>query len=412
MDLSYNAVDRSDAVCATFLKSEKTLVQSTADIHDVVSEVMPARYGLTDMPEIPNLKKRKVPRTINPRNARYNICVGRYLRVIEHGNAPGSIYHSIDQIFGHPTVAKNLNALQVADLIVDAFNSVPNAVAVGLDASRFDQHCSIKALQFEHTIYNGVFRSRELARLLSWQLRNFGKSYLADGKVKYCVSGCRMSGDMNTSCGNVIIMCALIHHYMKGLGIEYRLVNNGDDSVLIVSRGDYHKLDHLYEWFLEFGYEMKVESVTDVLEKVVFCQAQPVFDGVRWRMVRQLNSLLKDAVTDQQVSNRASFDAQRGAVRDCGLALTDGLPVLPDYYKLLGSGSDRSAANLMNTGMQQLARGMTYEGRSISDAARLSFARAFDISPMEQELMEQYMRAHELRYSAEALFFQVPGRYI
>jgi hypothetical protein len=56
-----------------------------------------------------------------------------------------------------------------------------------------------------------MFRSKELAELLKWQLQNKGFARTIDGLIKYSVEGCRMSGDMNTALGNCTIMCALVY---------------------------------------------------------------------------------------------------------------------------------------------------------------------------------------------------------
>lgn len=70
---------------------------------------------------------------------------------------------------------------------------------------------SVQALKWEHSIYNAMFRSDELAELLGWQLTNKGFARTTDGLIKYEVKGCRMSGDMNTALGNCMIMCALVY---------------------------------------------------------------------------------------------------------------------------------------------------------------------------------------------------------
>jgi hypothetical protein len=377
-DLKLKPVCREDAWLSLFLKSEKTAYKA----------------------------KRCVARVISPRSPRYNVCVGRYLRTVEHGNAPGSLYWAIDQVFGAPTVAKNLNASQVAHLIVDSWGAIDDPIALSLDAKRFDQHCGREALRFEHGVYNRVFRSPELMRLLSWQLDNIGRLYLKDGKIKVRVARGRMSGDMNTSCGNVIIMCALIWGYAKSLGIRYRLVNNGDDSVLIVSKSDLPKLARLQEWFHDYGYTMKIESTTTVLEQVVFCQSQPVHGTKGWVMVRQLNALAKDNVTDRDVRTEASWNSQRGAIADCGLALTDGLPMLPQYYKLLKGTSKTAAKNTLETGMQWAARGMENSESEVSVRARVSFWRAFGISPFQQVAAEEILADTHLRYWGREVWAQ------
>jgi hypothetical protein len=142
------------------------------------------------------------PRVISPRDPRYNIEVGKFLRPLEH-----EVYRGIRDIFGEPTVLKGFNSKQTGEIFLNKWNLYRNPVAIGLDASRFDQHVSIQALEWEHSIYNRVFNSRELRWLLRMQLRNRVRGYCRDGKLKYTTEGCRMSGDMNTALGNCLIMC-------------------------------------------------------------------------------------------------------------------------------------------------------------------------------------------------------------
>jgi len=173
------------------------------------------------------------PRVISPRDPRYNVEVGRYLRPVEH-----QIYGAIASIFGEPTVLKGYNAQQIGRVFADKWAKYRDPVAIGLDASRFDQHVSVEALSWEHSVYNGIFQSKELRKLLKWQLRNSVVGHCRDGKLKYTTDGCRMSGDMNTALGNCLIMCALVHCYLQTRGIRGSLANNGDDCTVIIERKD------------------------------------------------------------------------------------------------------------------------------------------------------------------------------
>lgn len=188
------------------------------------------------------------PRIIQPRTPRYNVEVGKYLAHVEH-----DFYAALDDMWGGKTVMKGLNADGVGNAIAEAWGQFSSPVAIGLDASRFDQHVSADALQFEHSIYNRVFSSVELARLLRWQVNNRGVGRADDGVIHYRKRGSRMSGDMNTALGNVILMVCMVHLYCTELGIHARLINNGDDCVLIVERRHLHLLDNLHAWFLNFG---------------------------------------------------------------------------------------------------------------------------------------------------------------
>jgi hypothetical protein len=252
--LDVRPISRRDAELKTFVKAEK--INFTA-------------------------KQDPAPRVIQPRDPRYNVEVGRYLKKVEH-----TIYDGIAKVMTRKsslgwnvTVNKGMNAKETAALIVGKFSKYRRPVAIGLDASRFDQHVSSTALRWEHSVYSDLFKDKYLDKLLGWQIHNIGRAYCADGKVKYEVNGCRMSGDMNTALGNCVLMCGMVYSYMQSKGIKYDLINNGDDCVLIFEKDHERKLDDLSSWFHDMGFTMKVEDPVYTIEEIEFCQTQPVFDG-------------------------------------------------------------------------------------------------------------------------------------
>lgn len=335
-------------------------------------------------------KKDPVPRIISPRDPRYNVAVGCYLKKLEH-----PLYGSIAKAFGSNTVAKGLNVQEVATLLWDKWRSFHDPVAIGLDASRFDQHISEDALRWEHSIYNSIYRCPRLSKLLSMQLRNKCAGYTRDGAVKYTTQGTRMSGDMNTAMGNCIIMCGLIYSYSKERGVRVELVNNGDDCVVIISRRDLKRyVDGIVPWFREMGFTMKVEDTVDVFERIQFCQMQPVFDGHKYIMVRNpAIAIAKDSVSIKPLDNPSIFRKWLGAVGEGGLSLTGGIPIMQSFYCCLerASGGDRLKDDpTMESGWWYLARGMRRKWAPVRDEARYSFYLAFDISPDLQVAVEEY----------------------
>jgi hypothetical protein len=321
------------------------------------------------------------PRVIQPRSTRYNCVVGPYLKPLEK-----RIYHAIDKVFGGPTVMKGLDAYKQGAVLHSKWRRFHDPVAIGLDASRFDQHVSTDALKWEHSVYNACYRSKTLSKLLTWQLENVGYARTPDGFVKYKVNGCRMSGDMNTAMGNVLIMCALVWQFLSDVHVDGELVNNGDDCVIIVERGDVSKIRGTVEkWFLGYGFTMKVEEDVDVFEKIVFCQMQPVFDGSDWRMVRNPRITFdKDGINLKPGNQR--FEDWLHTVGECGLALTSGLPVVQAYYQYLMSMGTLS--HMETSGMKYLRGNLESKARHITTQARVSFWRAFDIHPYQQECIE------------------------
>lgn len=336
------------------------------------------------------------PRVIQPRDPRYNVEVGVYLRPLEH-----SVYHGIAKVFGGPTVMKGYTAEGVAENLRQMWDQFSDPVAVGLDASRFDQHVRKEMLRWEHSVYTGCFRNVHSARLrwlLKGQLVNKGYLQAADGRIKYTVDGSRMSGDMNTALGNCLIMCALVHTLAAEKGVPIRLGNNGDDCVVIMERRDVKRFTAgLREWFLDFGFNMKVEDTVDRFERIEFCQAHPVWDGERWVMVRNYRTCLsKDACCTVKDYGWGP-DALRwlASVGECGLSMCGGIPVMQEYYSAYrrNGGIPRAIACVDESGMAMLAKGMHREVREPTVAARISFFNAFGLLPSAQVEVEKMLRA-------------------
>lgn len=373
--LSERAVDPQDAKLKTFVKAEKINFSA---------------------------KKDPAPRVIQPRDPRYNVEVGKYLKPFEH-----EAYRALDTIWGGPTVMKGYNVKQVAKHIKEAWDSFGEPVAIGFDMKRFDQHVSVPALQFEHSCYNSVFHSSELQRLLSWQINNSGVGYAHDGKVKYRKKGCRMSGDMNTALGNCLLACLISKKLVHEMGIKARLINNGDDCVLITEATNATKLlGGLTDGWLRFGFQCIAEEPVYELEAIEFCQMHPVFDGSEYRMVR--NPSIATAKDTASLTHWTTIRQAKGwvkSVAEGGLKVCGGIPVMQDFYASLLNNCDGvhfSGRNddLLKSGFHLfLSKGMSEEYRVVSDEARYSYWKAFGTTPDQQEALEATYR--QLRVSWE-----------
>lgn len=373
--LRTRAVERRDAFLKSFLKFENTNTTAKPD---------------------------PCWRLIQPRGARYNVSVGVYLRAIEP-----LIYRLIKSVFKGTTVAKGLNSQQTGDLLYRKWRSFVDPVAVGLDASRFDQHVSLLALMWEHGIYNAICKSPVLAELLSWQLQNSGAAYAVDGKVKYRVNGCRMSGDMNTSLGNCLLMCAMIYSYMSEKGMKPCAVNNGDDVVCFMERKDLPKfMDGIGQWFTEMGFTMKVEEPVYELERVEFCQAKPLWTPEGYIMCRNIvTAPAKDATSTKPLDSAPAFLRYLAAIGQCGGALSGGVPIFQEFYEMLtrnGKGATKVQEalehGLVAGGLAIQSRGMNRTYGSIHPRSRYSFWLAFGVTPSQQLVAEEYYRNLSLKY--------------
>lgn len=363
--LRVREVERRDSYLKTFVKIEK--------------------LNMTAKPD-------PVPRVIQPRSPRYNVELGKFLRPIEK-----LLYRGIDSIYGGPVVVKGMNSSERGKLIAKSWAKFENPVAIGLDAKRFDQHVSVDALEWEHSIYKGIYSGEEnrfLSRLLRWQVNNRGFVNCEDGWAKYNIDGCRMSGDMNTSLGNVILMCGMMWSYLSTKGINYRFINDGDDCVLIVERGDAPALDDLEEWFLGLGFEMERDEPAYVLEKIVFCQCQPVVgsDGTYVMMRDPRICTAKDSITTKCL-RPWEYDTYRRSIADCGIALAGDMPVLGAFYECLGRGATINQRLLDDcrrfaAGLRFQSQGMAKQRAEPTPQTRVSFYRAFDIIPDRQIAIE------------------------
>lgn len=340
------------------------------------------------------------PRVIQPRSPVYNIALGRFTRKIE-----SDMYSALAKEWGDNdeelVVMKGLTVEEVAGQMRRKWCKFKHPVAIGLDASRFDQHVSYEALVWEHRIYNSIFKSPELAALLKLQLNNSGVAYLDGHKLSYTARGTRASGDMNTSLGNCVIMCSLIREYVRELGIVAELVNNGDDCVLFMEKRDHYKLEGLSAWFMRYGFEMEVEDPVYEFEEVVFCQAQPVLVSSltdKWVMVRQPQSAIgKDALClnakSEHMYRQWSYQVGVG-----GLALYGDMPVYCELYKAYKrNGIPSKLGNslcISDSGFMRMSRQMVRgcESSVVSDETRVSFYKAFNILPSIQVDMERALR--------------------
>lgn len=343
--------------------------------------------------KVEKVPESKSPRIIQPRSVIYNIGLGRYLK---HTEKP--IFRAIAKVFGQKYVVfKGLNANEMGKEMRGLWGKYKRPVAIGIDAARFDASVDIGMLKFEHGLYNTLFRSGELARLLRMQLNNRGVSYCHDGKIKYHTMGGRGSGDMNTSLGNSFIMCAIIWAWLKEVGVKASLANNGDDCVVIMEDCDQAKFANGFSQFtLNLGFTMVIEEPVYEFSQIEFCQTKPLLVGGEWRMVRNFHSAReKDSLCLFPLDTPGAVQSWLYAVGECGLALTSGVPVFQEMYCAYmrnGRPSRMGEAVFMQSGSRMMSRNMESKWCVVDDDARLSFMEAFGVTPDEQTALEEYYR--------------------
>jgi hypothetical protein len=346
----------------------------------------------------------KAPRVIQPRDPRYGASLGRYIKPFEK-----VLYKSMARLIdGDQIISKGLNLDGVGQLIHSKWDKFRRPCALGLDATKFDMHCSRQILEWEHSVYNGIFNSPELRKLLKWQLTNRGSGFTDNGKVKYVVEGRRLSGDMNTSSGNCLIMCSVVIAYCRKLNIKFDLINNGDDCVLFFDREDLQLVtEGISTWFHEFGYRIVCEDPVYDLEAIEFCQMHPVYIEGQYRMVRNPKTAIeKDSFCVTTLHQNLSFQNWAAGVATGGKAGCDGIPVMYNFYQFLGQNGKLDTRLLENSGMSRLQRGMSDLGREISQDTRYSFFKAFGIMPDVQEEIESWFKDARWSHAIEPYRYQ------
>lgn len=341
------------------------------------------------------------PRIIQPRTFRYSAALGM---IIKHLEKP--LFKKIDQIFGGPTVLKGYDCIKSGKIMKDMWDEFENPVAIGLDASRFDQHCSTEMLEWEHSVWEMFTTSkREIKQLLKWQLTNKGTAYVDDGKLKYQVNGSRMSGDMNTSSGNCLIMCAMIYNYCHSQNVQkFRLANNGDDCILIVESKNFSRINQpLTNWFNDLGYTMKVEPPVYVFEQISFCQTQPIFDGVGYRMVRDPRvAMAKDLCCLLNLDQERVKNLWYNAMHHGGKSLTIGIPCWQKFYDMFPTTNQQQNKNettlngFQNSGFTRMTPKIEQVERDVTSQSRFSFWLGFGILPDTQVMLENRFKSIHL----------------
>lgn len=352
--LALHPIETKDAAVATFIKAEK--------------------FNFTAKPDAD-------PRLIQPRSNRFLVAHGRFIKAIEK-----KVYLAMSRLQNHPMVAKGFNAEASGQILREKWEMYRRPVCVGLDASRFDQHVSRSMLKATHRIYRRFIRDPEFRRLCELQLQNTGFARCPEGGFKYKVDGRRMSGDMDTSLGNCIIMCAITYEWFAGKG---QIFNNGDDCIIICEEEDLPDYGLLTAHYAKYGFRVEIEAPVSVFERIQFCQTQPVWAG-RWIMTRDPAMMSKDLT---YIGTRTSLPYWLDAIGQCGRALADGVPVMAAFYSMLCTGEAKDIHNSMSysCGFTRLAEGMTFHNRPITAEARLSFYRAFGMEPQMQVAVELAM---------------------
>lgn len=381
----------SRAAAVQLFRGSKRKVYEAAHASLVLDDLKEADARLAGFVKFEKQDLGKAPRMINPRDSRYNLELATFLKHSEH-----HFFHAINLAWGartRATVIKGFNAQEAAVILRSKWDVFKNPVAVGLDATKFDMHVSMRALGYEHSYYHGLFPGQQkLRKLLRWQLVNRGTAYCRDGSVKYQMRGTRSSGDMNTSLGNCILMCAMVRAWCVVQGVDSELANNGDDCVVFLERDDLERfMTGLDVFFRRLGFAMAVEEPVETFEMLEFCQTHPVWTANGWVMVRNHHACMKkDLMCLLAVPNDKVYRRWLGAVGVCGKAASHGVPCLQEWYGMIERNGTKPREREMehifhNT--SQLSR--RFDGVDVvTPEARVSYFYAFGVYPDTQRALE------------------------
>jgi hypothetical protein len=345
------------------------------------------KYNLKDKPD-------PVPRMIQPRDPRYNVLLASHLKHNEK-----NLYHGIDSYVNeqtgcvHSSVCSGVDNYELGHMFAERWHTLRHPAAICIDAKRWDQHVGVPALKFEHSFYNLKSGNPELARLLRCQLHNKGIAIVSQGRdiegfINYELEGRRMSGDINTSLGNKILMITLCLGLMAQLNMKPLFVNNGDDMVLFSEKSQLCTLRAaLPGYFLKHGFQVVEEGVHYELEHITFCQMNPVQHASGWAMCRDPRVVLsKDHHCIQPALHYRTW---LNSVGDCGRRLACGMPILEQFYTSIITG-DKLYKDLHPFYFAP----RNLRNYDITDECRLSFEKAFGIDPLQQQLMEAWLAEH------------------
>lgn len=334
----------------------------------------------------PAAKVNPDPRVIQARHPRYNVELGRYLKPIEKQ------LYGLRSDKGFPLLGKGLSMQKRGSVLYKIWQTFRNPVCVSLDASRFDQHVDASALSIEHFIYKCLNEEEYLASLLKRQIHN---KCVTNTGVKYRTKGKRMSGDMNTALGNCLLMIMMVRAYLKDVGIEGDIFDDGDDVLVIIEAENLPKLlATVEEGFLEFGHEIKVENIAARIEDVNWCQSKPVINHEgRYRMVADWKKVLAQSTSGVQHWHEPTTRVDVAfSVGQCLLALYPGVPIISAYARALCK-SGAMSKGIYDTDWLHKIQGtsvklgeLQYHAPTIEE--RTSFFKAWGVDEIDQLTIE------------------------
>jgi len=313
------------------------------------------------------------------------------LKPFEHwlwGRLTGKV---LDVGDGSRLVAKGLNARRRGNLIARKFKAIEECVCVEIDGAAFEAHVGPYQLKHEHAFYARAFPGdKRLAYLLSKQLKLKG---VLSCNAFFERPGARASGDFNTGMGNSLIFLVEIVAALRGLGIHFDVLVDGDNVLVFVSKQHLGRLlsDLPVAVRASSGHECTVERPAHRLEDVRFGGCAPVWTPDGWTMVREWNRVVSTAVSSHIHLRHWNFARPWvSGVLQCELSMAQGIPILQSWARrsldVLG---EKRARDDFYADYRAVGASFEVKTRPVAMGTRLSFERAFGVSVERQLALEQ-----------------------
>jgi len=373
--------------------------------------------------DIRSAKPDHVPRVISPPGDRMLVVDGCYVKAAEH-----SVYLKVNDMYGHIVVAKGMNYLQLGGTIAGHWFYFVKCVSIDLDVKRLDQSITKIGLRKTHVVLCSFFGPEEadrIMRLFEKQLTTHAKARCDDGDFEYWTEGTLTSGQVNTSMVGVLLVTAILHGYFRSIGVNVRLINCGDDCTIFCEERDMARVkEGLESWFAKFAMRIKLSDVNKELEGVEFCQTRPIWTPDGYQMVRCVrDAIIKDSVCIDPLDNEVKAAKWLNAVANGGINTHGGIPIFQDFYTCYARGADnilnsvklnkRQKKRAFNKDVRSVEKSsMSYWGKGMSrryvdivdPKTRVSFYKAFGVTPTQQLNLEEYYRHCNIRYTDMKLY--------
>jgi len=224
----------------------------------------------------------------------------------------------------------------------------------------------------------------------------------------YDIVGTLASGMPFTSLAGVCVVTAIVWLFKQRHGIDLTIVDAGDDMTIVFDRKDEGRVvSQIALWYAQFGLTLEVEKPNYHFEGIEFCQSHPCLVEGEWQMVRNsVTAAAKDSASIKPLRTPIEAAAWLEAMGRGGLASQGGVPIATSRYQMMLRSSESIKHGLLRTNRQRIryaqmvarsfetggsyewyGHGMKNHG-AITDAARVSFERAFKIPPHVQRAIE------------------------